>query len=121
LKPVFSSPGQGSSDLERIRFEIDKVPQKLFDSVDPSPDTDPEHGSAAYDDLDDKVPYLAGSFTGYQYRKMRSVYDFCSSVDEEANFDILEKAKANGTINRWAKSFDQLTPKEKRGYEEIRI
>ena len=52
---------------------------------------------------------------------MRSVYELLTSVDEDAHIDPFEKAKANGTISRFAKTVNQLTIKEKKGLEDIRI
>jgi hypothetical protein len=41
------------------------------------------NGTLPYDELDDRRPYIAGSFTGWRYQKMRSVFEICSEFDKD--------------------------------------
>ena len=41
------------------------------------------NGTLSYDELDDRVPYISGTFTGWRYQKMRPVFEICSEYDKD--------------------------------------
>ena len=81
-----------------IRTEIDKNPAGLLEEITRtktveadfsetikySKETGPGkgfvNGHLGYDELDDGVPYLTGSFTGWRYRKMLQVSEVCKEM-----------------------------------------
>lgn len=65
MNPILSS-----TDAERVRYEIDKIPEDF------KPELGFTNGSLPYEQLDDKIPYIAGSFTGWHYKKMIPLHDF---------------------------------------------
>ena len=71
LDPIFNK-----QHSEIVRYEID---------LEFGQDEDAEfvhcNGGLAYEDLDDRIPYLCGSFTGWRYIKMHSLGDFCREHD----------------------------------------
>ena len=77
LNPVFKE-----DEDEPIRWEIDST---LGDES--QPDYDPglgfTRGNVPYEQLEDKVPILAGSFTGWRYRKMVPLHEFTRARDKD--------------------------------------
>jgi len=57
------------------------------------------NGTLAYDDMEDQVPYLSGSFTGWRYLKMRSVFDLCTNDDKDYS-EPFERCQNNGKISK---------------------
>jgi hypothetical protein len=122
--------GEGD-EAEKIRFEIDKFPGGLVEPTE-AEGTDPvfepglgfDDGTATYKNLENKVPYLTGSFTGWRYKKMRPLFDVLTELDEDymPAFDL---AKAMGSVHRMAKGYDTLLKpehkKEMKAYQEIRL
>jgi hypothetical protein len=55
LKPVFTSHGEGASEVERIRIEIEKMPAGMFKTEDGKldPGMAYDNGSVPYEDLED--------------------------------------------------------------------
>jgi hypothetical protein len=41
-----------------------------------------ENGNLPYESLKDKVPYIAGSFTGWRYKSMRPLHEWTREVDK---------------------------------------
>jgi hypothetical protein len=82
----------GESDAERIRALIDQ-PQEIEKSDDPRiyPGLGFSIGNLSYEELDDRVPYLTGSFTGWRYKKMIPIHEFTKMIDTTAK-DPLEEA-----------------------------
>ena len=64
---------------------------------------------------------MAGSFNGWKYEKMRSVFDMCVDMDKENYMNDFDKAQASGRIGRKATTVEKLTLKERKGYEETRV
>ena len=82
---------------EIIRFEIDRNFGKDEDK-----DLYYVNGNLSYDDQEDRVPYLCGSFTGWRYLKMISLEDKCRSLDEELKSPF-ELAKDMYRVKKWKK------------------
>jgi hypothetical protein len=56
-----------------------------------------EDTSVPYDELEDKVPYLCASFTGWRYKKMRLLNEWTKELDQDPP-DALEMAKYEGYV-----------------------
>jgi hypothetical protein len=84
------------------------------------------NGALPYDELDDGVPYIAGSFTGWRYKKMQRVYDICGSFDSDY-LEPFERCKAYYTQfkTRNFKSPEDLKKKEhiveRKQYNDMRL
>ena len=85
LNPVFTSASGNGKEAELIRFEIDRIPAGMFESEEGKLDPGLGHtdGSLTYEEMENKVPYLAGSFTGWRYMKMKNVFDLCTECDTD--------------------------------------
>ena len=70
-----------------------------------------ENGNLPYESLKDKVPYIAGSFTGWRYKSMRPLHEWTREVDKQV-IDPFEMAKKAGHIRHWAKEISDLSEKE---------
>ena len=72
LNPILSK-----GKTEEIRFEIDRDfgPQEAADLMH-------ENTNVKYSQLDNQVPFVCGSFTGWRYRRMISLEDFNRRFEE---------------------------------------
>lgn len=106
LNPVFNKEQQG-----KLVYEID-----FIQSVDMEEDQDPGlghvNGNLTYDELDNKIPYIAGSFTGWRYKKMQPLHEFNRGMDKDCK-DPFEMCKNNGTIKISKTTEEELTSREK--------
>ena len=107
LNPVLSK-----DRTEVIRYEVDRDfgPEEEKDLV-------YANGSVKYSQLDNQVPYICGSFTGWRYRKMLSLEHFNRSFEKEI-VDPFEIAVSQGRIRKRTSSLAQCSDREKR-YVEI--
>ena len=89
LKPILSK-----EKTEEIRFEIDR-------EYGPEEEGDLMHCNAnvKYSALENQVPYICGSFTGWRYRKMLSLEEFNKNLDEHP-IDPFEIACSQGHIRK---------------------
>jgi len=96
-----------------IRYEIDHVQEQ-----------DREIGFAAghlpYEDLQDKVPYIAGDFTGWRYKRMLPLHEVCHRYDPNPR-NFFEHAQDMKKIRRYADSIDDCNNVEKRWVEIYRM
>ena len=77
------------------------------------------NGSAPYDELEDQVPYLAGSMNGWRYQKMKTVFDYCNKLD---GYSFREPFEYFSSVNAVSgESLADLSNKEKKKYEELRV
>ena len=108
LSPIFTSQNGDGPEAEKIGLEIDKMPGSHFvgepsaesqtgmemDYEESEKNVDPGlghvNGSLPYDDLDDQVPYISGSFSGWRYKKMLPVHELCKRMDRDFtdNFEL---------------------------------
>jgi hypothetical protein len=69
-----------ASDAEIFQLQIDKVD---MDNTNDDPGIGFVQGNVNYDKLEDKIPYITGSFTGWRYRKMIRLDQFTREIDKE--------------------------------------
>lgn len=105
LNPVFNKDQSG-----KLVYEIDFIPQDVEEEEDPG--LGHVNGNVSYDRLENKIPYLCGSFTGWRYKKMVPLHEFNQGMDKEWK-DPFEQCKANGTIKFSKTKDDDLTTREK--------
>jgi hypothetical protein len=53
--------------------------------------------AAYYSELDNRVPYITGSFTGWRYKKMMPLHEFTKSIDK-SYVDAMQIGKDRGDI-----------------------
>ena len=113
------NPTMGDSDTERIRALID-LPEDHENTEDPKvyPGLGFARGNLSYEDLDDRVPYLTGSFTGWRYRKMIPVHEFCQRIDKNYR-DPLKIAYDTDKIKQEVESVDKLNEIELANYKIV--
>ena len=108
LQPILNA-----EQTEPIRFEIDQVevlPGELeFDN-----------GHVSYEDLENKQPYLAGSFTGWRYRKMKLLHEYTAAMTKRPR-DFLEVAQDMRKVRRKCATLDDCSKVEKRWVEICRL
>ena len=82
MNPVLSA-----DQTEVIRYEVDK-------DFGPQDQNDLMYCNAnlSYDNLEEQVPYLCGTFTGWRYRRMIELEEFNSRYEERQ--DAFELASA---------------------------
>ena len=73
------------------------------------------NGSLPYDDLDDGVPYISGSFSGWRYKKMIPVHELCKRMDRDYT-SCFELCQNIGKIRKRICDLDDATKKEKSDY-----
>ena len=69
------------------------------------------HGNLPYEKLEDKVPLICGSFTGWRYRKMIPLHEFTMIIDKN-RADLMEVGKKQGEIRQRLKSQDEFNEYE---------
>jgi len=74
-------------------------------------------GHLPYEDLDDGVPYLTGSFTGWRYRKMLRVSDMCKEMVSDY-VDPFQRCKDLGKIRKKVTSYEKCSKQEQKDYQE---
>jgi hypothetical protein len=78
-----------------------------------------DNGDVSFEEMDDAVPYICGSFNGWRYQKMRKVYDLCSELDSENFMPVWDECQDRGLIKMSAK-LKTCTPHERNIYERTR-
>jgi hypothetical protein len=76
------------------------------------------NGTLPYDMLEDKTPLIAGSFTGWRYKKMVPLHEFTKSIDKEYQ-DPIEKGKYDGDIRKRVTTVKELNEFELACYKKI--
>ena len=117
LGPLFTSNSGKGKEAELIKNEIDKYSGGMVESVKKTVTVDEEgnekvevtrvkeaglghvNGAVPYECLDDGVPYLAGSFTGWRYKKMERVFDICKTMNPDY-VDAFIRCKESGRIRK---------------------
>lgn len=61
------------------------------------------HGNLKYDKLEDKIPYITGSFTGWRYKKMIRLDQFTREIDKDF-LEPIEIGKRESEIRRRVES-----------------
>ena len=69
-----------------------------------------------YSEFDDRVPYLAGSFTGWRYMKMIDLEELNRSKDPYPR-NLLKMCQDARQIRKSVKSEDKLNDWERRHYD----
>jgi len=100
LTPIFNG-----ETAETIRYEIDRVEVE-------DPGLGHTKGSVSYEELTEREPYLAGSFTGWRYKKMIPLQDFSRGHDKDYK-EPFEHCQDTGKIRRRVETFDQCNDGEK--------
>jgi len=120
---LFTSNSGKGKEAERIKNEIEKYEGGKVETVYKTTTVDEEgvetvheerkmepglghvNGAVSYDELDDGVPYLAGSFTGWRYKKMERVHDICKSMNPEY-VDTFTRCKNAARIRQKVMSYE---------------
>lgn len=102
-----------SDKSEKLRFEIDA--ESIYDE---EPGLGHVKGNLSYEELQNKIPYIAGSFTGWRYKQMIPLHQFAMDIDHDYK-DPIEIGKTEGKIRKKVTSVDQLLPDEKLYYDVI--
>ena len=81
------NPVLGKEKTDEIRYEIDREfgPDEINDLI-------YENTNLKYKKLDDQVPFICGSFTGWRYRRMISLEQFNRELDPEEPVDPFDIA-----------------------------
>ena len=110
LNPILSK-----DKTDEIRFEIDRDfgEQEEKDAM-------YENTNLKYSKLENQVPFVCGSFTGWRYRRMIPLEDFNRSYDEEQE-DPFDIACSQGHIRKRVTSRDQCNEYEARFVEIAEI
>lgn len=103
LNPMFDE-----SEANTIHVQIDAADQG----------TGFVDGTLPYDMMEDKTPLIAGSFTGWRYKKMMPLHEFTKSIDKEYQ-DPIEKGKYDGDIRKKVTTVKELNEFELACYNKI--
>jgi len=57
------------------------------------------NANLSFEELEDQVPYLTGSFNGWRYKKMRPLHEWTRELDVDIE-DPLDIGKSKGLIRR---------------------
>lgn len=95
-----------------MRWEVDNVTSN-FD-----PGLGHVKGNVSYEELDDRIPYVAASFTGWKYRKMTPIHHLTKEMDDKYK-DPFEIAKSEGLLKRQTRKPEDMNKKEKLIHEAV--
>ena len=127
---MFTSSGGRGTQAEQIKEAIDKFPGGLVETVTKTttakgsttstklgPGIDHVDGTVPYHELEDRVPYVAASFTGWRYKKMKRVFDVCTNMNKDY-VEAFERCRDIGKIRKRVDSLANCTNYEKKNYFE---
>lgn len=111
-------------DSKSIKKKTETFPDIELPEIDPDEQLlekeDPGLGfiptKMTYDEMEDRIPMVAGSFTGWRYRKMRLLNEWTRELDQDPP-DILQQVKWKGIIRSRVQSVDELTETELAHYK----
>ena len=84
-----------ASETEIVSYQIDLVESEIDtnnENLDMNPGLGHVKGNLTYEEFEDRIPYITGSFTGWRYKKMRPIHEWCMKLDIEPT-DPLELGK----------------------------
>jgi len=68
--------------------------------------------------MENKVPYISGSFIGWRYKKMIPLHEFTKSIDKDSK-DPMEIGKYEGNIRQKLNSVGEFNEYESAYYKVL--
>ena len=68
-------------------------------------------GNLPYEQLENKSPYLCGSFTGWRYKKMIPLHEFNQMIDTDYK-SPWDQCKQDGLIQKFKVPTDELSERD---------
>jgi len=120
LKPVFSSTNGQGKEVQDILYEIDRLPADVIPGDPVNPGMGHAHAEGVpYDQLDNQVPYLAGDFTGWRYKKMIPVHQITKNMDRDY-CKLFDWCKSIGKIKRHNDTIEECSKRERKDLNAVR-
>lgn len=109
-KPAPKQQAKGKKQKVEFDFQLPTI-DPLSQMLTEPPGLGHVNGNLSYEELPEKVPYLCGSFTGWRYKQMQPLSEWCRQIDRDPP-SALEIGKSKGVIRESVTSPQELTELE---------